>query len=586
MPSKKTNQFIQMWHRLRPYLLRERKLIGLTLVIVPIISALNLFQPYLVKVAVDQHILKKDLLGLRWIVLWYLLLFSSEYILNYLQILLMQLTGQRIIFNLRKDLFTKIQHLRRSFLEKAPTGVTVSRVTSDCDVINEMFSSGIISLGWDFFRLILIVSMMLYLNVKLALVAFSILPILILCVQFLRKRLHQGYGQVRKVWAHLNGFVQEHIQGIRIIQLFIQEKQTNKEFARINDEYRDVVMKTVNNDAALYAVVEALASVALGLMIWYGSGQWLRSQLSLGVLIAFIEYVQRFFVPIRDLSAKVAVIQSAQISTERIFTLLEEPTEASAETTNKTPFRPFTGAIQFENTAFSYQPGKPVLNGVSFKIEKGERIGLVGVTGSGKTTIFKLLGRHYPLTGGRILIDGASLNDATLTTVRRWFCYVPQDVFLFSGTVLDNIRLFDDRFSLTKVEEVVKKTGIGALIDSLEGGYQFKISSNGGNLSMGQRQLVALARAFLFETAVLLLDEVTSYMDPQTSQMIQQALQSLSQDGRTLVISSHRLSTLKNVDRMIILHQGKIQDIGNPKELAGRENVLSHLSEVMAKLSA
>lgn len=575
-----------MWHRLRPYLYVERKLIGLTLVIVPIISALNLFQPYLVKVAVDQHILKKDLLGLRWVVLGYFGLFISEYILNYLQILFMQLTGQRIIFNLRKDLFAKIQRLPRSYLEKTPTGVTVSRITSDCDVISEMFSSGIVSLGWDCIRLILIVSMMLYLNVKLALVAFSILPVLIFSVQFLRKRLHDGYDQVRKVWAHLNGFVQEHIQGIRIIQLFIQEKKTNAEFSRINNQYRDVVMKTVNNDAALYAVVEALSSVALGLMIWYGSGQWLRQQLSLGVLIAFIEYVQRFFVPIRDLSAKVAVVQSAQISTERIFSLLEEDAETLQAPGSSPSVRPFRESIQFVNASFSYQKHKSVLNQVSFQIKKGERIGLVGVTGSGKTTIFKLLGRHYLLASGSILIDGENINQVPLENVRQWFCYVPQDVFLFSGSVLDNIRLFDERFTLSTVEAVVRRTGIGSFIDGLEKGYLFEIKGNGGNLSMGQRQLIALARAFLFDTPVLLLDEVTSYMDPQTSQLIQHALQSLSEDGRTLVVSSHRLSTLKNVDRMIILHQGKVQDIGSPQDLAGRENVLSHLSEVMAKLTA
>ena len=577
---EKSNKNHGIWKRMKPFIYPHKNLLLLSLIIVPIVSLLNLSQPYLMKVAIDEYILPKNPSGLKMISLIYLGVFSIEYVLNFLQIYILQLTGQKIIFDLRRSLFSKVQTLDAKYFDHTPVGITLTRLTGDCEIISDLFSSGIVSLGWDFFRLVLTIVAMAILDWRLTLIAFSVVPVLLVVVLVFRKLLRKGYDLVRRRLADLNVFIQEHVGGIQIIQLFNKEEQCSQNFYKVNKSYRDANMTTIRYDAYLYAFVEALSSFAVGLLIWFGAGSLVKGLVTFGVLVAFIEYIQRFFIPIRDLSSKFAIIQSARVSIDRIFSLLEHPvTISSAANPLKAPLNP--GHIQVKNLFFGYEKNKVILEDLSFVVKKGERIAIVGATGSGKSTLFKLLNRFYEISSGEILVDGQNIKNYSLIELRKLFSIVPQDVFLFTGSIADNIRLFQKKYSIHEVMDAAKKVGAHTFINRFSRQYEQMVAPRGSNLSMGEKQLIAMARGVIFNSPILLLDEATAHIDPQTTQIIQNGIDEISQE-RTLFVAAHRMSTVRHLDRILVFHKGKISESGTHEELVKRGGLYAQLYQLDA----
>ncbi len=569
----------RLWQAARPH----RSLIAGSLLLFPLTSAAELAQPYLLKIAIDDHILKRDWLGLTWVAGLYIGVLALLYGLRWLEAYLMHLTGQRVIHDLRQALFGHLLRLEAAFFDRNPVGRLMTRVLGDVEAVSEAFTSGLFAVAADVITLAGVVAVMLWLDWHLALVTFSIVPVLLAAAAFFRLRARDAYRRVRQRLSHLNGFLQESLQGMAVIQLFTRERHEYEGFRWLNREYRRALFASTVYEASLYASVEALGSVALALLLWRGGGEIVAGALSFGALVAFIQYTNRFFLPIRDLGAKYTVMQSAMASSERIFGLLDrEPAIVSDAGARPQPARPQAGAVELHAVWFAYEGEAWVLNDCSLRVAPGERVALVGATGEGKTTIARLLNRSYDVTRGRVLVDGVDVREWELASLRRRVGIIFQDTLLFTGTIEENLCLgADGAVSPAELARAVETAKAVGFIAALPRGLGEVLSERGANVSHGQRQLLAIARALVYNPAVLVLDEATSSVDPESEALIRQAMAGLL-TGRTSITIAHRLSTVQNADRILVVHRGRIHEEGTHADLVRLGGLYARLWELQA----
>ncbi len=575
----------RLMRRLVGYLRPYRRQVAIAIVAIIGHSMLELAPPYLTKVVVDRYIPAGDLRGLGAVAAVYLATLLGAFGLEYLQMWTMQLTGQRIMFDLRMQIYGHLQRLDLAFYDRNPVGRSMTRVTTDVDVLNELFTSGVVSVFGDLFTLFGIMAVLLWMDWRLAFVAFSVLPLIALVTQWFRRNVRESYRSVRTWVARVNAFLQEHITGMATAQLFRREQADYDAFERIDRSYRDANVQSIFYYAVFYPAIELVSAIAAALILWVGGGWVLDDALTMGSLVAFLQYSQRFFRPISDMSEKFNVLQGAMASSERIFALLDTPVgiAATAETLtslDSSTARPSgAGHIRFEHVSFAYTPGQPVLRDVSFDIRPGQRVGIVGATGSGKTTIVSLLLRFYDIQSGRITIDGTDIRDIDLRELRARFGLVLQDVHLFSGTIAANVRLGRESISDEDIERALTAVHADAFVHRTPAGIRTLVAERGATLSVGQKQLLSFARALAFNSPVLILDEATSSVDTETELLIRDALKVLMRERTTLAIA-HRLSTIQDMDHILVMHRGQLRESGTHQQLLAEQGIYRRLYEL------
>jgi len=545
-------------------------------------AAGQLAQPYLIKIAIDQHIATGRLEGLDTLAAVFLAIVIAGFAFEYLQTWTLQMTGQRIMFDLRMAIYRHLQQLDLQYYDRNPVGRLMTRVTSDVDALNDLFTSGVVTIFGDVFSLVGIMAIMIGMNWRLALVAFSVLPLIVLVTQWFRKNVRESYRVVRGYIAQINAFLQENITGMATVQLFRREALNFDRFDAIDRKNRDANVESIFYYSVFYPAIEAVAALASALIIWYGGAVVLRNVLTLGALVAFLQYSQRFFRPISDMSEKFNVLQAAMASSERIFKLIDEPVAIGQPDHPVARPAPAAGHIVFEHVWFAYNGEDYVLRDVSFEVKPGQRIGIVGVTGSGKTTLINLLLRFYDVTKGRITVDGVDIRELDLNDLRGLFSLVLQDVHLFSGTIAENIRLGHQSIDDERVRRAAAAVHANAFIERLPDGYQTAVAERGSTLSVGQKQLLSFARALAFDPRVLILDEATSSVDTETELLIRDALHVLMA-GRTTIAVAHRLSTIQDMDRILVFHKGQLREAGTHQELLAERGIYFRLFELQYK---
>ncbi len=501
--------------------------------------------------------------------------------LNYAQVWILQYTGQRIVHDMRLEIFRHLQELSLSFFDRNPVGRLVTRVTNDTDALNEMYAAVLVNLSKDVFLLVGIIVVMLRMNARLALVTFTALPFIVGAAALFRAKAREAYRLVRVRLARINATLAENISGMRIIQIFNRERRKFEEFDLINRDYLEASMRELRVYAIFRPAMDLISSLALSLLLWFGGRQLLAGHVEFGVVFAFVNYVGQFFRPINDLTEKYNIMQAAMASSERIFQLLDTKAREADPSVPKSLGRP-QGEIEFQNVWFAYNGEDWVLRDVSFRVEPGETCALVGPTGAGKTSIVSLIGRMYEISKGRILIDGVDVRDIPRHELRRHIGVVQQDVFLFTGDIQGNIRLGNSAITDERVREVAKYVNADRFISRLEGGLRADVKERGVTLSAGERQLLAFARALAFDPAVLVLDEATSNIDTETEALIQDALAKLVR-GRTTLVVAHRLSTIQNADKIVVIHKGRVREIGKHQELLARRGMYYQLYRLQYK---
>src|SRR5688572_24242769 len=559
----------------------------------------QLAPPYLVKIAIDRYIAQGDLAGVNNIAIAYLAVLVASFLLEYAQTYMMQMIGQRIMFDMRMQIYTHLQRLNLSFYDRNPVGRLMTRVTTDVDVINDLFTSGVVAAFGDLFMLVGIMITLLWMDWRLALIAFSVLPLILALAQWFRRNVRESYRKVRLRIARINAFLNEHINGMATVQLFRREEVNYGRFEFINREHRDANVEQIFFYAVFLPAVEFVAAIATALILWYGGGFVMNGTLTLGSLVAFILYADRFFRPISDMSEKFNTLQAAMASSERIFQLLDTAVKVQSPASRGGKVqRPGSGHIVFDDVSFAYDspPRRTaaddpregervpefVLRNVSFEVKPGERVGIVGATGAGKSTLISLLLRFYDVTSGRILIDGTDIREMDLAALRRLFGLVLQDVHLFSGTIAGNIRLGDQSIDDRRVREAARAVHAHRFIEMLPGGYDARVAERGATLSVGQKQLLSFARALAFDPSVLILDEATSSVDTETELLIRDALRVLM-SGRTTLAIAHRLSTIQDMDKILVFHKGKLRESGSHQELLGVRGIYFKLFQLQYK---
>jgi ATP-binding cassette, subfamily B, multidrug efflux pump len=568
---------VRLMEAARPH----RWLIAGSLMLFPVVAAVELTQPWLLKVAIDEHILKSDWIGLTWVVGLYIAVLAVLYALRTVEDCLMQLTGQRVIHDLRQMVFDHLLRLEASFFDRNPVGRLMTRVLHDVEAVSEAFTSGLFAVVGDIVTLTGVVAVMLWIDWRLALVTFSLMPILLIVAMYFRLNARDAYREVRRNLARLNGFLQESLQGMTVVQLFVRERHERDRFRRLNSHYRRALFRSTRWEASLYAVVEAVGSIALALLLWYGSGRIIAESLTFGALVAFIQYTNRFFLPIRDLGAKYTVMQWAMASSERIFGLLDRAPAIVSPATPRTrpPRAPGTPAVALDSVWFAYEGDQWVLRDCSFSVAPGERVAIVGATGEGKTTCARLLNRSYDVRQGRVLVDGIDVREWDLASLRRHVGIIFQESVLFAGTIEDNLRLgADGAVSPADLTRALDTANAG-FVTALPRGLGEILGERGANVSHGQRQLLAIARALVYNPAVLVLDEAMSSVDPESEALIRQAMIGLLA-GRTSITIAHRLSTIHTADRILVVHHGRIHEDGTHAELLRRGGLYARLHEL------
>ena len=573
---------LRLMRRLLGYVRPYRWTFLLSLVCLLVSSLALLAQPYLLKIAIDRYMAAKDLAGLSGMAVLFVLAALVELGAFYGNYYLTMLVAQRALSDLRVEVFAHLQRLPMAYFDRNPVGRLVTRMTTDVDVVNEMFAAGALTIAMDGLTLAGIVAILFHLDVKLALVTLSLMPVMALAINFFRVRARQSYRLIRERIARINAFLQEHISGMAVVQLFGREARTFREFDQRNDSHR--VANHLSNvyEASLFSLVEAVSSISIALIVWYASGRIVAGAIAFGTLVAFVEYIQKFFIPIRDFSTKYAVMQSAMAAAERVFQLLD--TKPPAETERRHAPSTVVGRVDFESVWFSYKRPKDgeiaaddwVLRDVSFSVAAGETVAIVGATGSGKTTLVKLLAGFYDVQRGAVLIDGVDVRSWRLERLRRSVGIVLQDVMLFRGDVAYNITLGREEIGRRAHGGGGERRPRARFVSRLPSGYAEPVRERGNNFSTGQRQLLSFARALAYDPAILVLDEATSSVDPETEVLIQDALERLLA-GRTAIVIAHRLSTIERADRIIVLHHGEVREIGTHAELLARDGIYAKL---------
>jgi ATP-binding cassette subfamily B protein len=561
------------------FVVPHRVLFLLSMISYPIASLFQLAQPYIVKLAVDDHLVPKKLDGLGVLIWAYVGIVVLEFGARFYQTILTQLLGQKVTKDLRLALFGKLQTVDLGFLERNPVGRLMTRVTNDVESIAEAFTMGAVSILGDIVTLTGIVIMMLWIDAKLTLYAFAVLPVLIGVVLFFRPYARDAFRSVRTHLARINGFLNEAISGMAIVQVFRQEKEMSREFAEVNAAYRDANQQSILYDAMTYAIVEGIGTIAVALVIVLGASALGGVGAEIGVFVAFVDYLRRFFAPITELSTKYTIIQSAMASAERSIDLLSEKPSVVDPVEPKT-IGPLANELRFEDVSFAYGKGTPeVLSSMSFSVKRGEKVAIVGPTGAGKSTIVKLIARFYDPTAGKVTIDGTDVRELSLPDLRKRLAVVLQDPYLFEGTVRENISFGHDELTQETLQMAAQRTQAQAVIDKLPEGWDTNVGERGARLSSGERQLCAFARAMALDPELLVLDEATSAVDPETEARIQRGLEALIED-RTAVIIAHRLSTIRRADRILVIAAGKVVEEGSHDELLKKGGVYKKLYEL------
>lgn len=561
---------------LRPY----RWLVGVAVTFLFAVSLLNLAGPFLTKVAIDDYIKASNLDGLDFIAILYLGVLAAAFVCQFFQTYLMQYIGQKVMYDMRNQVFAHLHKMSFSFFDKNPIGKMVTRVVNDVEVLNEMLTSGLILIFSDLFTLAGIFFVMLYLDWRLTLVVCLVFPLLHLATQAYRVRARDALRKNRAHITSLNTFLEENLSGMATVQLFNREKAQYRKFFGIHKNKLREDLRSLHYNSIYLPSIDVFSALGIGLVIWYGGGRFVQDEIQLGVLVAFLQYLQKFFEPIRDLAEKFNIIQTAMASSERIFELLDTSEEVP-NPRGPVPAPGIRGAVEFKNVWFAYKEGEYVLKDLSFQVEAGESLAIVGATGSGKSTIINALCRFYDIRKGEILFDGVPIQKMNKFDLRRQIALVPQDVFLFSGNVLDNIRLGNRDLGLEEIEPIAQAVNSHHFIDRLPLKYEQDIREQGQGLSLGQKQLLSFARALAADPRILVLDEATSSVDTETERHIQEGIRKLIQ-GRTSIIIAHRLSTLKHVDKILVLKQGKIAEFGPPKDLLSKKGIYYRLCRLQA----
>jgi ATP-binding cassette subfamily B multidrug efflux pump len=591
---------------LRPYWWQ----VALTLIAIVLKAGADVLGPYLTKTAIDKYLAhttgkagwldpylsSQPLVGIGQIAVLYVGLLLFGFLLEFVQTYVMQWTGQKVMFDLRSQIFRHLQRMHVGFFDKNPVGRLVTRVTTDVDALNEMFTAGVVAIFEDIFVLAGIVVIMLKMDWRLALITFSVLPLIVIATSIFRKYVRDSYRRIRTAIARINAYLQEHVSGMVVLQLFNREKRAYGRFKDINASHMEAYKDAILAYALYYPVVEILSSIAIAGVIWFGGGQVVRGITTLGIMVAFISYAQRFFRPIMDLSEKYNILQGAMASAERIFKLLDTEVEVTAPAQPRQAVGP--GRIEFDHVWFAYRTvpeknanGEPnanagemdwVLRDVSFTVEPNETAAIVGHTGAGKTTIISLLLRFYDVQQGAIKIDGVDVRLMDLTDLRRRFGVVLQDPFLFTGTIEENIRLGTAGIDQRRIERAAEDVNVADFIRSLPEGYESAVQERGSTLSTGQKQLISFARALAHDPKILILDEATSSVDTDTEMRVRDALTRLV-EGRTSVVIAHRLSTIQRADKIIVMHKGRVREMGSHQQLLTNRGIYWKLYQLQYK---
>ena len=569
--------------RIVTYLMPYKYWVLFAFALVLLASFLGPLQPWLIQIAIDDYIVPGELGGLEWIIALLAGALALEGILSYTNAYLTQWIGQRAIYDVRVKVYRHIQKQSLRFFDRTPIGRLITRTTSDVEALSDVLSAGVVVIMGDMFRLIFIAAFMFSLNWVLALVTLGVMPLMVWVTAWFKRNVRDQYRETRKQVARLNSFMQEHVTGMRIVQLFGREKEELRRFRAINDEHRIAQLKTVFFHSLFWPAVDIIASGAIGLVLWSGGVSALAGGLTVGVLIAFVQYCRQFFEPIRNLSDQFNMLQGAMAGAERIFGVLDLD-EALPEAEGAAIAERLDGDITFENVWFAYnhlEDGEPdwVLRGVSFKIERGQNVAIVGATGSGKTTIISLLMRFYDIQKGHILMDGKDIRTYHLSYLRWRIGLVLQDVFLFSGSVARNIALDHADIGLDDVRAAAQSIGADQFIEELPDGYAHDVRERGVSLSHGQRQLLSFVRVLAHDPDILVLDEATSSIDTETEHVIQAALETLL-TGRTSLVVAHRLSTIRTADMILVLHHGVVRERGTHEELITAQGLYYRLYEI------
>jgi len=604
---------------LRPY--KWHVLVALAAIILK--SGLDVLGPFLTKIAIDKYLAKSPdshswigdrlssapLTGIAQIGGLYVGILVFTFTLEFIQTYLMQWTGQKVMFDLRRQIFRHLQHIHVAFFDKHPVGRLVTRVTTDVDALNEMFTAGVVSIFEDVFVLAGIIAIMMKMNWKLALITFAVLPLIVYATKIFRDKVRDSYRRIRTAIARINSYLQEAVSGMLVLQLFNREKRAFNKFSDINASHMEAFKDAIMAYSVYYPVVEILSAIAIASIIWFGGNDVIRGVATIGVLVAFMQYAQRFFRPIQDLSEKYNILQSAMAAGERVFKLLDTKIEVTSPAVAKRPQGP--GRIEFDHVWFAYNasgatgvlarpeavraaerartPVAPlenepdwVLRDVSFALEPGETIAVVGHTGAGKTTLISLLMRFYDVQRGAIRIDGVDIKEMNLDDLRGRFGVVLQDPFLFSGTVAGNIRLGTARIQDADVEQAAEDVNLADFIRTLPGGFKEEVRERGSTLSTGQKQLISFARALAHNPKILILDEATSSVDTETEFRVRDALNRMV-EGRTALIIAHRLSTIQRADKIIVMHKGQVREMGSHQQLLAQRGIYWKLYQLQYK---
>jgi ATP-binding cassette subfamily B multidrug efflux pump len=593
----------RLMRRLLTYLRPYQWHVAVALAAIILKSVLDVLGPFLTKIAIDKYLAKSPnshswigdrlsdapLTGIAQIGGLYVGILIFTFALEFIQTYLMQWTGQKVMFDLRRQIFRHLQFMHVGFFDKHPVGRLVTRVTTDVDALNEMFTAGVVSIFEDVFVLAGIIAIMMKMNWKLALITFAVLPLIVYATLIFRDKVRDSYRRIRTAIARINSFLQEAVSGMLVLQLFNREKRAFNKFSDINASHMEAFKDAIMAYSVYYPVVEILSAIAIASIIWFGGNDVIRGVATLGVLVAFMQYAQRFFRPIQDLSEKYNILQSAMAAGERVFKLLDTKIDVTSPTIAKRPQGP--GRIEFDHVWFAYnvsgQTGgatEPdwVLRDVNFVLEPGETVAVVGHTGAGKTTLISLLMRFYDVQRGAIRIDGVDIKEMNLDELRGRFGVVLQDPFLFSGTVAGNIRLGTARIQDRDVEQAAEDVNLADFIRTLPGGFQEEVRERGSTLSTGQKQLISFARALAHNPKILILDEATSSVDTETEFRVRDALNRMV-EGRTSLIIAHRLSTIQRADKIIVMHKGQVREMGSHQQLLAQRGIYYKLYQLQYK---